>query len=128
MTLLRASGMHGQTERIRAKPARTRTARNRCVVRLLQRGGVQRAHTFRAPAAQRECSFADLFTERPLQQIATMNLDAVLRELEEDEPKVMVAPEIGAFCLVRGTPPPVQPRAPGRLPLELILAYIANPF
>lgn len=58
-----------------------------------------------------------------------MNLDAVLRELEEDEPKVMVEPEIGAFCLVRArdtAPPPVQ--VPGRLPLEVILAYIANPF
>ena len=58
-----------------------------------------------------------------------MNLDAVLRELEEDEPKVMVEPALGAFCEVRArdtVPPP--PQKSDRLPLEAILAYLANPF
>jgi len=63
--------------------------------------------------------------------LPVMNLDAALRELEEDEPSVIVEPEIGAFCMVRaraarGTTPPE--RTSGRLPLEAILAYIANPF
>lgn len=58
-----------------------------------------------------------------------MNLDTVLRELEEDEPKVMVEPALGAFCVVgaRGTAPPPPPKS-DRLPLEAILAYLANPF
>ena len=59
-----------------------------------------------------------------------MNLDVALRELEEDEPKVMVEPDLGAFCMVvrarDTTPPPV--RASGRLPLDMILAFLANPF
>jgi hypothetical protein len=60
-----------------------------------------------------------------------MDLDTALCELDEDQPKVIVEPEIGAFCMVRarsarGTTPPE--RTSGRLPLEAILAYIANPF
>lgn len=60
-----------------------------------------------------------------------MNLDAALRELEEDEPKVMVEPDLGAFCVVRArdSTPSVPPvRASGRIPLDVILAYLANPF
>ena len=59
-----------------------------------------------------------------------IDLDAALRELEEVEPvepKVIVEPEIGAFCVVRpsGAASPAAP-VPERTPLEVILAYLAK--
>ena len=57
-----------------------------------------------------------------------MTIDDVLRELEDEEPKVIVEPEIGAFCMMRVRRAPAPQRASGRLPLEAILAYLANPF
>jgi hypothetical protein len=59
-----------------------------------------------------------------------IDLDAALRELEEEEPKVIVEPEIGAFCVVRpsGAASPATPATtvPERTPLEVILAYLAK--
>ena len=57
-----------------------------------------------------------------------IDLDAALRELEEVEPKVIVEPEIGAFCVVRpsGAASPATAAPPERTPLEVILAYLAK--
>lgn len=57
-----------------------------------------------------------------------MDLDAALRELgNEEEPNVIVEPEIGAFCMVHPRTPRARPTT-GRLPLDAILAFMANPF
>jgi len=56
-----------------------------------------------------------------------MDVNAVLAELEleDEEPRVIVDAE-GAFCLIER--PAVRPRhPPARLPIEKILAYLANP-
>jgi hypothetical protein len=60
-------------------------------------------------------------------EVMRIDLDVALRELEEVEPKVIVEPEIGAFCVVRpsGAPAPAAPVAE-RPSLEMILAYLAK--
>ena len=58
-----------------------------------------------------------------------IDLEAALRQLEEEEPKVIVEPEIGAFCVVHpsGAASPATPvTVPERTPLEVILAYLAK--
>lgn len=61
--------------------------------------------------------------------LVVRNLDVVLRELEhEDEPNVLVEPEIGAFCLVQPRDTTPRERPSGRIPLDAILMYLAKPF
>jgi len=54
-----------------------------------------------------------------------MDLETVLRDLDDAEPNVIVEPDFGAFCMVRSrTARPSQRPSSERLPLDLILAYL----